>query len=213
MTPAAAETDIFKQMTEAHIAFCEIKIPMNRFVQVEEIAAMVAWLASEDCSFTTGGVFDISGGRATYWWRSATGRKTNDEGRMLRGKWRKTNPAISSLVIRHSGDSRVAFEALTTFAHLSISVLMWAANCSGVLPTPSAPDSPGAPSSPGVCSIFWICAETLSTISFGVPAGASKPNQELASNPASRSRRWSARSAKLARACRWSRRWLSACRP
>ena len=66
VTPAAAETDIFKQMTEAHIAFMKSKIPMNRFVQVEEIAAMVAWLASEDCSFTTGGVFDISGGRATY---------------------------------------------------------------------------------------------------------------------------------------------------
>ncbi|MBL8311830.1 MAG: SDR family oxidoreductase [Burkholderiales bacterium] len=66
VTPAAAETDIFKQMTEAHIAFMKSKIPMNRFVQVDEIAAMVAWLASEDCSFTTGGVFDISGGRATY---------------------------------------------------------------------------------------------------------------------------------------------------
>ena len=66
VTPAAAETDIFRQMTEAHIAFMKSKIPMNRFVQVEEIAAMVAWLASEDCSFTTGGVFDISGGRATY---------------------------------------------------------------------------------------------------------------------------------------------------
>lgn len=66
VTPAAAETDIFKQMTEAHIAFMKSKIPMNRFVQVDEIAAMVAWLASEDCSFTTAGVFDISGGRATY---------------------------------------------------------------------------------------------------------------------------------------------------
>jgi 2-dehydro-3-deoxy-L-rhamnonate dehydrogenase (NAD+) len=66
VTPAAAETDIFKQMTPEHIAFMKSKIPMNRFVRVEEIAAMVAWLASEDCSFTTGGVFDISGGRATY---------------------------------------------------------------------------------------------------------------------------------------------------
>jgi 2-dehydro-3-deoxy-L-rhamnonate dehydrogenase (NAD+) len=66
VTPAAAETDIFKQMTAEHIAFMKSKIPMNRFVRVEEIAAMVAWLASEDCSFTTGGVFDISGGRATY---------------------------------------------------------------------------------------------------------------------------------------------------
>ncbi len=66
VTPAAAETDIFKQMTPEHIAYMKSKIPMNRFVQVEEIAAMVAWLASKDCSFTTGGVFDISGGRATY---------------------------------------------------------------------------------------------------------------------------------------------------
>jgi 2-dehydro-3-deoxy-L-rhamnonate dehydrogenase (NAD+) len=66
VTPAAAETDIFKQMTAEHIAFMKSKIPMNRFVQVEEIAAMVAWLSSKECSFTTGGVFDISGGRATY---------------------------------------------------------------------------------------------------------------------------------------------------
>jgi 2-dehydro-3-deoxy-L-rhamnonate dehydrogenase (NAD+) len=66
VTPAAAETDIFKQMTAEHIAFMKSKIPLNRFVQVEEISAMVAWLASEDCSFTTAGVFDISGGRATY---------------------------------------------------------------------------------------------------------------------------------------------------
>ncbi len=66
VTPAAAETDIFKQMTPEHINYMKSKIPMNRFVQVEEIAAMVAWLSSKDCSFTTGGVFDISGGRATY---------------------------------------------------------------------------------------------------------------------------------------------------
>jgi 2-dehydro-3-deoxy-L-rhamnonate dehydrogenase (NAD+) len=66
VTPAAAETDIFKQMTAEHIAFMKSKIPLNRFVQVDEIAAMVAWLASEDCSFSTGAVFDISGGRATY---------------------------------------------------------------------------------------------------------------------------------------------------
>jgi 2-dehydro-3-deoxy-L-rhamnonate dehydrogenase (NAD+) len=66
ITPAAAETDMFKQMSAEHIAFMKSKIPMNRFVHVEEIAAMVAWLSSIDCSFTTGGVFDISGGRATY---------------------------------------------------------------------------------------------------------------------------------------------------
>ncbi len=66
VTPAAAKTDIFKQMTPEFIAYMKSKIPMNRFVEVDEIAALVAWLASEDCSFSTGGVFDISGGRATY---------------------------------------------------------------------------------------------------------------------------------------------------
>ena len=66
ITPAVADTDILKQMTEAHIAFMLGKIPMGRFVQIEEIAAMVTWLASAECSFTTGGVFDITGGRATY---------------------------------------------------------------------------------------------------------------------------------------------------
>lgn len=66
ITPAAAKTELFAQMTEAQIGYMLGKIPMGRFVQVEEIAAMVAWLMSEDCSFTTGGVFDITGGRATY---------------------------------------------------------------------------------------------------------------------------------------------------
>ncbi len=66
VTPAAAKTDIFAQMTEAQIAYMLSKIPMGRFVLVEEIAALVAWLASAECSFSTGGVFDISGGRATY---------------------------------------------------------------------------------------------------------------------------------------------------
>ena len=66
VTHAAARTDIFKQMTQEHIDYMKSKIPMNRFVEVGEIAALVAWLASEDCSFSTGGVFDISGGRATY---------------------------------------------------------------------------------------------------------------------------------------------------
>jgi 3-oxoacyl-[acyl-carrier protein] reductase len=66
VTPAAAKTDIFHQMTEQHIAFMLSKIPMGRFVEVEEIAALICWLATPDCSFTTGGVFDISGGRATY---------------------------------------------------------------------------------------------------------------------------------------------------
>jgi 2-dehydro-3-deoxy-L-rhamnonate dehydrogenase (NAD+) len=66
ITPAAAKTDIFDQMKPEFIQFMLSKIPMNRFVEVNEIAAMVAWLASEDCSFTTGAVFDISGGRGTY---------------------------------------------------------------------------------------------------------------------------------------------------
>ena len=66
VTPAAVETRIFDQMTQAHIDMMRSKIPMGRFGLPEEIAAMVAWLCSEDCSFSTGGVFDLSGGRATY---------------------------------------------------------------------------------------------------------------------------------------------------
>src|SRR5213078_5070868 len=66
VTPAAAKTAIFDQMTETHIQYMRSKIPMGRFVNVEEIAALVCWLASADCSFSTGAVFDISGGRATY---------------------------------------------------------------------------------------------------------------------------------------------------
>ena len=64
--PAAAKTDIFNQMTEAHIAFMLSKIPMGRFVEVEELAALICWLCPADCGFSTGAVFDISGGRATY---------------------------------------------------------------------------------------------------------------------------------------------------
>ena len=64
--PAAAKTAIFAQMTETHIEYMRSKIPMGRFVEVDEIAALVCWLASEECSFSTAGVFDISGGRATY---------------------------------------------------------------------------------------------------------------------------------------------------
>jgi 3-oxoacyl-[acyl-carrier protein] reductase len=66
VTPAAAKTAIFDQMTEQHINYMLAKIPMGRFVEVGEIAALVCWLASADCTFSTGGVFDISGGRATY---------------------------------------------------------------------------------------------------------------------------------------------------
>jgi 3-oxoacyl-[acyl-carrier protein] reductase len=66
VTPAAARTAIFDQMTQAHIDYMLGKIPMGRFVEVEEIAAMVAWLCSAECSFSTGAVFDITGGRSTY---------------------------------------------------------------------------------------------------------------------------------------------------
>jgi 3-oxoacyl-[acyl-carrier protein] reductase len=66
VTPAAARTAIFEQITQAHIDFMLSKIPRNRFVTVEEVAALVAWLASAENSFSTGAVFDISGGRATY---------------------------------------------------------------------------------------------------------------------------------------------------
>ncbi len=66
ITPAAAKTAIFDQMTQEHIDFMLSKIPRGRFVTVEEIAALAAFCASADCSFTTGAVFDISGGRATY---------------------------------------------------------------------------------------------------------------------------------------------------
>jgi NAD(P)-dependent dehydrogenase (short-subunit alcohol dehydrogenase family) len=66
ITPAAAKTAIFDQMTKEHIDFMLSKIPRARFVKVEEVAALAAWCASDDNSFTTGAVFDISGGRATY---------------------------------------------------------------------------------------------------------------------------------------------------
>jgi 2-dehydro-3-deoxy-L-rhamnonate dehydrogenase (NAD+) len=66
ITPAVARTAMFAQMTQAHIDYMLGKIPMGRLLEVQEIAAMVAWLSSEDCSFSTGAVFDITGGRATY---------------------------------------------------------------------------------------------------------------------------------------------------
>jgi 2-dehydro-3-deoxy-L-rhamnonate dehydrogenase (NAD+) len=66
VTPAAAQTAILEQVTPEFARFMLSKIPMGRFVKVEEIAALACWLASEDCSFSTGAAFDISGGRATY---------------------------------------------------------------------------------------------------------------------------------------------------
>ena len=66
VTPAAAKTRIFDQISQKHIDYMLSKIPRNRFVKVDELASMVAWMASEENSFTTGAVFDLSGGRATY---------------------------------------------------------------------------------------------------------------------------------------------------
>lgn len=66
VTPAAAKTDIFAQMSPAQIDYMLSKIPMGRFVEVREIAALACWLATEDCSFSTGATFDITGGRSTY---------------------------------------------------------------------------------------------------------------------------------------------------
>jgi 3-oxoacyl-[acyl-carrier protein] reductase len=66
ITPAVIETDILRQLTQQHVDYMLSKIPMGRFGRKEEAAALVAWLCSEDCSFTTGAVFDLSGGRATY---------------------------------------------------------------------------------------------------------------------------------------------------
>jgi NAD(P)-dependent dehydrogenase (short-subunit alcohol dehydrogenase family) len=66
VTPAAAKTEIFSQMKTEHIEYMLSKIPMNRFVEPHEVAATICWLASEECSFATGAVFDVSGGRATY---------------------------------------------------------------------------------------------------------------------------------------------------
>jgi len=66
VTPAAAKTAIFETMTQAHIDFMLAKIPMGRFLAVDEAAAMIAWLSSEECSFSTGAVFDLTGGRSTY---------------------------------------------------------------------------------------------------------------------------------------------------
>lgn len=66
LTPAITETELFREMTAEHISNARAKIPMDRFCTVEEIAAMALWVASPECSFTTGAVFDLSGGRATY---------------------------------------------------------------------------------------------------------------------------------------------------
>ena len=66
VTPAAAKTRIFDQMTKEHIDYMLSKIPRNRFIKVDELASLVTWLVSEENSYTTGAVFDLSGGRATY---------------------------------------------------------------------------------------------------------------------------------------------------
>ena len=66
IAPVITETDLFKEMTAEHIASAKAKIPMGRFLKIDEIAAMVAWVASPECSFCTGATFDLSGGRGTY---------------------------------------------------------------------------------------------------------------------------------------------------
>ena len=66
VTPGAVRTAIFDQMSETHVAFMLSRIPLGRFGRVDEIAALVAWLCTEECSFSTGAAFDVSGGRATY---------------------------------------------------------------------------------------------------------------------------------------------------
>jgi len=66
IAPVITETDLFNEMTAEHIASAKAKIPMGRFLRVDEIAAMVAWIASAECSFTTGFTFDLTGGRAVY---------------------------------------------------------------------------------------------------------------------------------------------------
>jgi NAD(P)-dependent dehydrogenase (short-subunit alcohol dehydrogenase family) len=66
VAPVITETELFRQMTPEHIVAMKAKIPMGRFLSIDEIAALVAWIASPECSFTTGFTFDVSGGRATY---------------------------------------------------------------------------------------------------------------------------------------------------
>jgi 2-dehydro-3-deoxy-L-rhamnonate dehydrogenase (NAD+) len=66
VTPAAVRTELFGQMSQEHIDYMLSKIPMGRFLRAEEVASLICWLASEDCSFSTAAVFDISGGRGTY---------------------------------------------------------------------------------------------------------------------------------------------------
>jgi 3-oxoacyl-[acyl-carrier protein] reductase len=66
ITPAAARTEIFSQMKQEHVDYMLARIPMGRFLELDEVAALICWLSSEECSFSTGAVFDISGGRATY---------------------------------------------------------------------------------------------------------------------------------------------------
>ena len=66
ITPAAAKTEIFSQMTQEHVDYMLARIPLGRFLELDEVAALICWLATEECSFSTGAVFDISGGRATY---------------------------------------------------------------------------------------------------------------------------------------------------
>src|SRR5262245_49314624 len=114
VTPAAAKTAIFDQLTQQHIDFMLSKIPKGRFVLVEELAAMVAWLASEDCAFSTGAVFDISGGRATYQFQARSiSRHPEERGtRVSKGdgpQWgRSSFEARSARASSDNGEARCA---------------------------------------------------------------------------------------------------------
>jgi 3-oxoacyl-[acyl-carrier protein] reductase len=66
ITPAVIQTPILEQATASHVAYMRSKIPMDRFGTVDEVVSLICWLASRECSFSTGAVFDLSGGRATY---------------------------------------------------------------------------------------------------------------------------------------------------
>ena len=79
VTPSVVDTPIVAQISEAHLRYIVAKVPMERMASPDEVAALVAWLCSEECSYSTGAVFDISGGRATYYDGRAGGRARGDE--------------------------------------------------------------------------------------------------------------------------------------
>ena len=92
IAPVITETDLFKEMTPEHIAYSKSKIPMGRFLQIPEIAALVAWMAGPECTFTTGFTFDISGGRAYLLMRRRLGIEDRYFGRRIAGKYLRRAP-------------------------------------------------------------------------------------------------------------------------